>query len=1066
MALAQLSGFAYVSKSIKPEEVREKIYLHDVPIVGADQFPLADDDASIDLRKKAIASFKKCAELANSLDALEVEKLSKRFCLWLELRDIDTHDVAKQTLKEYFLESNLTEAILYLPLAYAFKIDNINYDAIELFINQQTALKGDIDIDLGVARFILVYIQKSPENCLSYIRLHRNQLRKAINPVYIDFIEIEFLARSDLIPDAEHLLHEISIKEDYFLENQMSILKDIIAVCKKEANPISIAIERYKNDNSIGNLDYLVSVLENTDLKEEKFLYALELFKKTETITNALKVAEYAKDFKKFTFLYQFLLEKNSLVKKSNALQYDWVYCLFRKGDVKEAQKQLSILPRTNEQEKIACQALEVNIAIYSGNWSTIGSIVEQQWNIRESLNPEQLLWSAQLAKAYSLERTKEFLECVTDKNSDNAEIKCAAYFIANTIGWEKNKKVASWFQHAMKHSDENTSSLRKVSLVELKEILEDNKDLNQKVYQMYNHAEIPTFLAAKSLNKSLVDFYLLNSLHNSEAIDVRNKRIIPVFFHKRNEASIPYGTLLLDISSSLILSLMGIFETLFETYEKIFIPHSFMRALYEEKEVITFHQPSQILEAEYIESLVADEIINVFVSQRTCKHKLGLEVGNELAELLEEAASYESEGKQALVAHPYPIYKISTFLEEEADLSEYKQYLITSVSLVKKLKDLSIITEDEYQKYSHYLNLQEGKWEDLIEIDDSAVVFLDELSVSYLIQYDILEKFKETDLKLYIHKNVSEKYKRLRKHSKLTEKIKEKIESIRYLINVALENGKVEFAEMQDFDFEEVPNHKNGTYFIKDFLQASKVCDAALIDDVFINRHMHVNVDEKNIPIYTTLDYLHSLYKNEKITKEEWFQHKTSLRKFGFGFIPFSREELNFHLEKSVIKNGEFSPSKELKLIQENLFLIKLSGQVKFPHDVQWWYKMMKEIALSLKAQWKDDISTDISRCRSEWLYKLLDIRSWAQSCEIRDDNGGIIHLGDTIRVNSLTLDTENTSLEVWKEYNKWLEEYTLRPLEFYDPVSYKNLIGLLKKSIIAISEDSIPSNKEVYDE
>lgn len=242
-ALAQLSAITFLVNAIKAVELRENVLTY-VPF-AADRFPLADDSESIVLRNRAVELFKVCSDLARHLGAEDVANMADNYVLWLELRNSETHEQAKIELQRYFV-SYTQKTLEYLPLAFAFGI-GIDFESIEKEVNRQTALSHDDDPILGLARFVLAQTKKSFPAVVEYIASHRNQMERAVNPIAVGMLEIEALARSGLVDDAELLL--LKIEGAGVHDAEVRNLRNIIESAKGE-DPIALAISQYQQSKA------------------------------------------------------------------------------------------------------------------------------------------------------------------------------------------------------------------------------------------------------------------------------------------------------------------------------------------------------------------------------------------------------------------------------------------------------------------------------------------------------------------------------------------------------------------------------------------------------------------------------------------------------------------------------------------------------------------------------------------------------------------------------------------------------------------------------------------------
>ncbi|CAI2107423.1 HTH domain-containing protein [Serratia ficaria] len=1047
-ALAQISAFTFLVNAIKATELR-KIVMNSVPL-AAERFPLADDSDSIVLRNRAVDLFKVCSELARRLGAEDVANMADNYGLWLELRNSETHEQAKAQLQSYFV-SYTQKTLEYLPLAFAFGID-IDFESIEKEVNRQTALSYYNDPILGLARFVLAQTKKPVSAVVEYIVRHRVQMERAVNPIAISMFEIEALARSGLVDDAELLLKKIegSGAPDAEVRN----LQNIIESAKGE-DPVALAISQYQQSKATNDLSHLVNLLERENVGDRYYSYCKELFDRTGQESDAIRVCNAASSLGKFSELHQFLSDRMDLVKISEGLQAHWAWSLFRKGDLSGAQQQIALL-RQSKSQLTDLKALEINLAIFGGNWESLSVFVEDSWNSREELKVDDLLHAAQLAKAVLPGRARQIVEYCTGKNTEDPKVLAASYLTATMMGWENNQEASAWLNKAMALSNDN-GPLHRASFDDLKEMMSEARERNERVYKAYYDGDSPIFTVAEILNRTMSDFYLVQPQENKSAKDIRRKNLVPIFSGTRPVQIIVGKTIAIDASSAMVMENIGVLHYLLDCFESIVIPHSFMRWLFEEKQKVAFHQPSQIEKAKYFERMVSNGRISVFHPKTINNPGLVLDVGDELAYMLEEAHASPKNELQALVVCSNPVYKVGgSFREVEADLSSFHHSLISCTQLIKKLESLAVITEAQCVKALNYLRQHEKEWPTDIEVASGARLYLDSLSITYLMTVEMLDKLSDAGFDLYVFKGERDRYRSLVNYDSIIEQADSKIENIRKILSNGLMSGKVLLAEMP-LNREQVASSKNNyARPTEELFEALKICDTALIDDRFMNKYQNITFDGRTAPIYTSLDFIETLHHKGIISQEQKLDARTSLREFGFEFVGISAEELEYHLNHSVISNGEFKPTKQLRLIRENLLLIRISGLVQLPRDAQWLHETMKMIAETIMAQWSADIPLELSRARSCWLYELMGYREWAQAYQIRGD-GGMAYMGEVLKVNSMLIAPESLSNEQKEGYKAWLDEFVLGPLRDIDPWSFKKVIDSMKQQVKSISKQSM---------
>ncbi|MBQ0726670.1 MAG: hypothetical protein KBT77_04890 [Thalassolituus oleivorans] len=1051
-ALAQVSALACLVNAIKAVELRESV-LNYIPFT-ADRFPLADDSESIVLRNRSVELFKVCSRLARHLSAEDIANISDNYVLWLELRSSETHEQAKAQLQSYFV-SYTQKTLEYLPLAFVFGID-VDFESIEKEVHRQTALSHENNPVLSLARFVLAQTNKTASAVVEYIVRHRAQMERAVNPIAICMLEIEALARSGLVDDAEQLLQKI--EDSGAPDAEVRNLKNIIESAKGK-DPVALAISQYQQSKATNDLSHLVNLLERENVGDRCYSYSKELFDRTGQESDAIRVCNTASSLGKFSELHEFLSDRMDIVNRSEGLQAHWAWSLFRKGNLSGAHEQIALL-RQSKSQLPDLKALEINLAIFGGNWESLSVFVEDSWNSREELKAEDLLQAAQLAKAVLPGRARQIVEFCTGKYAEDPQVLAASYFTATIMGWEDNQETSEWLNKAIVLSDDS-GPLHRASFEDLKEMMSEARKKNGRVYKAYFDGDAPIFTVASLLNRTMSDFYLVQPQENKNAKDIRRKNLVPIFHGARSDQIIASETVSIDASSALVMESIGLLAHLFDCFERIVIPHSFMGWLFEEKQKVAFHQPSQIEKAKYFERLVSDGRISVFHPKKINNPELALDVGDELAYMLEEAHASPTNESKALVVCSCPVYKVGgSFKEVEADLSSFHHSLISCTQLIKKLEGLAVITEAQCGKALNYLRQHEKEWPTDLELESGARLYLDSLSITYLMTVEMLDKLSDAGFEVYVFKGERDSYRSLINYDSIIEQVDSKIENIRKLFSNGLASGKVILAEMP-LNREQVAASKNDyARPTEEIFETLKLCDAALMDDRFMNKHRNITFDERTVPIFTSLDFIETLHHKGLISQEQKLDARTSLREFGFEFVGISAEELEYHLDHSVMVNGEFKPTKQLKLIRENLLLIRISGLVQLPRDRKWLHETMKMIAEAIRAQWSADIPIELRRARSSWLYELIGYREWAQAHQIRGDEG-MAYLGEFLRVNSMLIVPESLSDQQKEGYKAWLDEFILAPLKDIDPWSFKNTIDSMKQQVKSIPQQSMQEEK-----
>ena len=121
-----------------------------------------------------------------------------------------------------------------------------------------------------------------------------------------------------------------------------------------------------------------------------------------------------------------------------------------------------------------------------------------------------------------------------------------------------------------------------------------------------------------------------------------------------------------------------------------------------------------------------ATSVLEQFVPSTIANSDLSAQVGDELAALIAEAEQdRDGDNIQRLVVHPGPVHRVSSLMDEEADLTAHAEVMSSCLPIVEKLRQTGQITAQEEQKARAYLQLHENPWPSQPEVMDGAVLYL-----------------------------------------------------------------------------------------------------------------------------------------------------------------------------------------------------------------------------------------------------------------------------------------------------------------------------------------------------
>ena len=134
---------------------------------------------------------------------------------------------------------------------------------------------------------------------------------------------------------------------------------------------------------------------------------------------------------------------------------------------------------------------------------------------------------------------------------------------------------------------------------ITMKDFLDQKPEWDRRVSEIWeqlSRGDIPMFLAAEGVNKSLTDLMLFPTFANLLESDLRRRSTIPAYSGQREPLSLDINRQVgMDATALLTLSLLDLLDEALDAFDTVHIPHSTLGWLFDEKQRIAFHQPSRI---------------------------------------------------------------------------------------------------------------------------------------------------------------------------------------------------------------------------------------------------------------------------------------------------------------------------------------------------------------------------------------------------------------------------------------------------------------------------------------
>ena len=1023
-----------------PDEL-QAVILSEQMLLNPPDFPLASNGAAIDVRRRAQSHYFQASRAARQLGLSRAATTADEYAIWLEIRDPDKSDQGRKRLESRLRDPNTALGLVRLALQFDLELD---FEKVEQEIERQIALNGGTSPpEATFARFALALKQHTPEDKANYIDRHYDDFVAHFARESLQALQIELLSAAGLLDRANGIFDTL-IQAGLSSEEE-SRLRGIIAEAEG-TDPVEIRIRQFEKTGSLRDLTALIAELQYRNDWDRICKFGEIQFERTGALRDAERFATALHFSNQNDQLAKFLASNMTLLTQSTKLRQLHCWTLYNDGALLEARSELVKLSDCSDDP--IYRNLQINLAISMGDLNSVLGFVANECQEKERRNAPELLGTAQLAlRLDSVYQAKELLSAAVKRGNDDPKVLATAYHIATSAGWE-NQEVSQWIQKAADLSGDD-GPIQKFTLREFLDRKPEWERRDSEISRRLMCGDLPMFLAAQLRNMSLGSMMVYAALGNLGESDPRRRDVIPAYSGDRRPT--PLETVRhigIDATALLTLSFLNVLDEALDAFGTVHIPHSTLGWLFEEKQRLTFHQPSRINEARRILDWLADGTLDKLSPSSVPDSDLSDQVGEELAQFIAEAEmARESDDSQRIVVKPAPVYRISSLLEEEADLTSHEGVLSSCQSIIDTLQKKGKITTDEAERAGAFLRLQERSWPNQPPITDGAILYLDDLAVRYFLHLGVLRKLSAAGFTLIISERVVSDANQFISYERIAGEAKNHIERIRSALNARIESGKIKVSRRTN-SAREAEDQAIFEHPAAGVMSLASQCDAIIVDDRSLNQHTNFVDNDVKTPIVSTLDLLDVSAAGGVITERARSEYRTRLRQAGYLFVPVTEDELAQHLDASPVENGRVNETAKLRAIRENILQVRMGTWLQLPKEEYWLQTMLGVSHRVLAGMWRANADFEQVRARSDWILSLIDLRGWAHafSKEVGDN---IVRTGSKGTILSILAPPSAQPQEVKDEYRRWVEERVLARIKEQNPELYIDLVEWYRSGI-----------------
>ena len=1040
-SLDYLAALAHLLHTV-PEEFRQAV--RDQEIVVATGLPLASDNRALRYRRLARQHFRAAFITAQGLGCTASASLYEEYALWLELLDPECRLAARVELEMRIQKP--AENIRIVPLAVKGEVE-INLDEIDQAIRSEAARHGGATPATAAARLALATARGAPGAVADYIDLHRADFAGHVDQLILGTLEADALAQAGRVERARSRLNQLL--EDGLPSAEADRLHESIAKAEGEDTTAS-AKRRFEETGSLTDLLDVVGALSAAGSNLEVCHYAELLFRRTQSLEHAETLARALAEAREDDRLAEFLDTHEALVAQSEVLKLCLCWSLFQRGSLAEAKDRLQSLVGSRDQNY---RNLQVQLAIALGDWDSLSTFIESEYQARETRDRSELARAASLAIGLELPRAKALAFAAAAKADDDAGALAGLYVLAVQAGWDDDPVVGAWFSQAVALSGTD-GPFQRISLPTL--MTERPKWYRQRasLLEQVDRGEIPAFLAAETLNTSLSSLVLLPALANRSETDPRRRQAVPAYSGRRPQQVrySPGGRTAFDPAALLTLALLDLLDEALDAFEVVYVPHSTLAWLFAEKQNASFHQPSRVREARWIRQLLARGRISRLDPTVKADRELAAQVGDELAALIAEAEATHSRNERRYVVRPFPVHHIASLMDQAVDLTGHCEVLSSCGALVDSLHQDGILLDEQHRAASWYLSRNEQPWPNQPRISRPATLYLDRLATTYFLHLNLLELLSESGFEVFVTSSTESEALELLAYEDLSVKVHELLERIRTALHTRIVAGQVRVGPSQ------APERSDDRLTIHPSMELFNLgerCDTIISDDRFLNKYPHVSAGEQAVPIVSTVNLLDMLESAGGVTKEDRLKYRSLLRRFGFIFVPVEQEELSQHLLESRVEHGRIVETSGLRALRENLLLARMGCYLQLPEEEQWLADTMNAFVGTLKSFWLGDPDVSQVITRSDWVLAQMDFRGWTHRLP-KGETDRTVEGARAEQVLGLLFPPADASLTVQEKYWEWVEDRLLGPIQTGEPTLYSWLTERLFLTVSRVAAEA----------
>lgn len=1006
-----------------------------------DELRLRDDPQAMAARRRSVELFRRFQPIAEDWGLSETAQTCLEYALGLQLEDRQSRTAAISEISRQWIDSG--EDLHWLPLALRAGVQ-LDKDDLLRKLAAKLVRYGSLSYHDARAQLALL-LHSKPETWLDQWPEIRSAVAEYFTAGFLDLLLLKGLIQADRRDQARDILAaNTEISEPVRRRIELDL-------AQPDAQDIGAFLAAVEENGSPADLHNLVVALARSGDLATAADYSLRLFELTREHQNALELLSLLQQQGRWKEILSFIQANEFLLEQSLSICRMYVDALVRHGRWSDARLAADRLLEPSKD----LPELHLQLSVSSGRWDEVGILLEEA-NANAELTSQELIRYGHVATNLgNISLAKQLVRRAVSIEGAGAEVYWNAYGLAVQGNWEGESDVRQWFQISLASADTEGSPVRSGSLAELRDMAPAWNEQTRQLERSVASGDMFLALAARQMNRPLASVMAGAAIANDAESDFRNISPIPAYAGVARAANRPPRTVALDASALLTLAQLNLLDACVALFTHVYLPHSVGVWLFTEASRARFHQPGQITNARRLLHSIARDEIKVTDSNTAFSKPLADEVGVDLAQLISACQADRDAGREAFVVRPTPLYRSGTLLEEVARVEPYQELLRSTLSIARSLQIFGGIEELDGERAVDYLKRHDQGWSNEGLVPQGARLYLDDLAVNYLQQVGLLKLLANARFDVVIHSDMKAQAISLGAVEDSGEGVGDAIEKIRHFYVEGQAQGKVSVLPIPNRDPEDLDDGRvevTASVLLSQMFVFDEGVEAVVFDDRAVNRHLSFSYpNEKEVAVYTTLEVLGWLRDRDLIDDKQKWKCLSSLRRFGYLFIPTSVAELRAAVASSAVYEGKLFESVAAKAIRENLLLARASGMLQMPYEMAWYTSHVANVSKAIGELWSENIDRGDASAKSLWLFELASYESFADRMLGGESERRWVDL-EALGLLRLLMMVEIPEKDR-SAYNQWLDEKFMADLATGRPRTFSSLCELVRRNISSVA-------------